>query len=225
MRRSCNTSTTRQGAHDSALASGAFVGPLRVAGTVEGYAFLGGCARYDTTHQHNTHIRDVREVCYPWHPWHGRRVWVRASLVRLGRAVAFCSLEDLQACRVLEVPLWMLDVAACCKTSVSKPGFASAQSLRELKEVLQSARPQAQGHSTPETQHRYSLQAGGANGSIVGSEQIEQLPLFVRPQGNPHWIDLSPEVQQKIVRLVARLLRQHRATAAATAIAQEAHDE
>ena len=177
MRRSCNTSTTRQGAHDSALASGAFVGPLRVAGTVEGYAFLGGCAHRDTTHQHNTHIRDVREVCYPWHPWHGRRVWVRASLVRLGRAVAFCSLEDLQACRVLEVPLWMLDVAACCKTRVSKPGFASAQSLRELKEVLQSARPQAQGHSTPDTQHRYSLDAGGANGSIAGPDEIEPTPV------------------------------------------------
>jgi hypothetical protein len=41
MPRSCNTSTTRQGAHDSALGSGAFVGPLRVAGTVEGYPFLG----------------------------------------------------------------------------------------------------------------------------------------------------------------------------------------
>ena len=42
MRRSCNTSTTRQGAHDSALGSWAFVGLLRGAGTVEGYSFLGG---------------------------------------------------------------------------------------------------------------------------------------------------------------------------------------
>ena len=56
-------------------------------------------------------------------------------------------------------------------------------------------------------------------------KRLSQLPLFVRPQGNPHWIDLSPEVQQKIVRLVAQFLRQHRATAAATEIAQEAHDE
>ena len=37
MRRSCNTSTTRQGAHDSALGSWAFVGLLHGAGTVEGY--------------------------------------------------------------------------------------------------------------------------------------------------------------------------------------------
>ena len=58
--------------------------------------------------------------------------------------MAHCSLEDVQTCRVLEVPLWMLDVAACCKTRVSRLGFASAQSLRELKEVVQSVLPRAQ---------------------------------------------------------------------------------
>ena len=47
MRRSCNTSTTRQGAHDSALGSWAFVGLLRGAGTVARYPFLGGFARRD----------------------------------------------------------------------------------------------------------------------------------------------------------------------------------
>jgi hypothetical protein len=47
MRRSCNTSTTRQGAHDSALGSWASVGPLRGAGTVEGCPFLGGFAHCD----------------------------------------------------------------------------------------------------------------------------------------------------------------------------------
>jgi transposase InsO family protein len=38
-----------------------------------------------------------------------------------------------------------------------------------------------------------------------------QRPLFARPQGNPHWTNLSSDVQQKIVRLLAQLLRQHRA--------------
>lgn len=56
-------------------------------------------------------------------------------------------------------------------------------------------------------------------------KRLSQLPLFARPQGHPHWINLSPEVQQKIMRLLAQLLRQHRATAAGTEIAQEAHDE
>jgi hypothetical protein len=117
----------------------------------------GAAVRNCTTQQHNTHIRDRREICYCWHPWHGRAVWLHASLVRRGKGVAYCSLEEVQTCRVLEVPLWMLDVAACCKTRVCKPGFASAQSLRELKEVLQSAQPRARARGTPETQHRYLL--------------------------------------------------------------------
>jgi hypothetical protein len=122
-------------------------------------------------------IRDLREICYSWHPWHGRAVWVHATLVKRGRAVAHCSLEDVQTSRVLEVPLWMLDVAAGRKTQLSKRGFASAQSLRALKEVLQSALPRAQAHDAPETQHRYLLDAGGADGGIGGPAEIEPTPV------------------------------------------------
>jgi len=51
-----------------------------------------------------------------------------------------------------------------------------------------------------------------------------QLPLFARPQGNPHWTNLSSDVQQKTVRLLAQLLRQHRGKAA-EGIAEEAQGE
>jgi hypothetical protein len=151
--------------------------PRRRQGITERSPSLGDCVRYDTTQQHNTHIRDLREICYSWHPWHGRAVWVHVTLVKRGRAVAHCSLEDVQTSRVLEVPLWMLDVAAGCKTQVSKRGFASAQSLRALKEVLQSALPRAQAHDAPETQHRYLLDAGGADGGIGGPAEIEPTPV------------------------------------------------
>ena len=126
--------------------------------------------------QHNTHIRDLRKICYSWHPWHGRPVWVQATFVKRGRAVEYCSLED-QTSRVLEVPLWMLDVAACCNTRVSKPGCASTESLRELKEVLQSALPRAKTPRTPETQQPYWLDGGGADGGIVGPAEIEPVPV------------------------------------------------
>jgi hypothetical protein len=52
-----------------------------------------------------------------------------------------------------------------------------------------------------------------------------QLPLFARPQRNPHWTDLSSDVQQKIVQLLMQLLRQHRNSAVKAAQAKEAHDE
>jgi acyl-CoA reductase-like NAD-dependent aldehyde dehydrogenase len=52
-----------------------------------------------------------------------------------------------------------------------------------------------------------------------------QLPLFARPQFSPQWRALSSDVQQKIVRLLAQLLRQHREAAADAAIAEEVHGE
>jgi hypothetical protein len=52
-----------------------------------------------------------------------------------------------------------------------------------------------------------------------------QLPMFARPQCNPHWTNLSSDVQQKNVRLLAQLLRQHRGTLVEAGIAEEASGE
>ena len=52
-----------------------------------------------------------------------------------------------------------------------------------------------------------------------------QLPLFARPRPKPHWKDLSPDVQQKILRLLTQLLRQHCARPRATGQAEEGRDE
>ena len=52
-----------------------------------------------------------------------------------------------------------------------------------------------------------------------------QLPLFARPRPKPHWTDLSPEVQQKILRLLTQLLRQHGARPRAAGQAEEGRDE
>ena len=88
----------------------------------------------------------------------------------------YCSLEDENS-RVLEVPLWMLDVAACAKTQVSKLGFVSTDSLRELKEILESARLGAQARATPETQHQYLQDAKGADGGTA--DRAETKPTSV----------------------------------------------
>ena len=52
-----------------------------------------------------------------------------------------------------------------------------------------------------------------------------QLPLFARPQCNPHWTNLSSDVQQKIARLLGELLRQHRGRLAEVGIVEEAPGE
>jgi hypothetical protein len=72
----------------------------------------------------------------------------------------------------------MLDVVTCCQTRLSQPGLASVQSLRELKEVLQSAQARVRDHTAPpETQHPYLLEAGGADGDIACPAEIEPTPI------------------------------------------------
>jgi hypothetical protein len=57
------------------------------------------------------------------------------------------------------------------------------------------------------------------------SRRSSQLRLFARPQWNPHWTNLSSDVQQKIVRLLAQLLRQYRGAAASVGSAGEVPGE
>ena len=52
-----------------------------------------------------------------------------------------------------------------------------------------------------------------------------QLRLFARPQCNPNWTDLSSDLQRKIVRLVAQLLRHHRGATEDAELPEEAHGE
>ena len=59
----------------------------------------------------------------------------------------------------------------------------------------------------------------------VAPRRSSQLQLFARPQCNPHWKNLSSDAQQKIVRLLAQLLRQHRGTLAEAGIGEEAAGE
>jgi acyl-CoA reductase-like NAD-dependent aldehyde dehydrogenase len=59
----------------------------------------------------------------------------------------------------------------------------------------------------------------------LARRKMSQLTMFARPQCHPHWAALSPDVQRKIVRLMAQLLRRHRETAMEAGMAEEAHDE
>jgi acyl-CoA reductase-like NAD-dependent aldehyde dehydrogenase len=61
--------------------------------------------------------------------------------------------------------------------------------------------------------------------AVLVPRKSSQLPLFARAQRNPHWTNLSSDVQPKIVRLLAQLLRQHRETLAKIGIAEEARGE
>jgi len=127
-----------------------------------------GCDFDDTSHQHNTHIVEVREVWYPWHAWFGRKVRVHATLMKRGVAVAHCSSEDVHPHRLLELPLWMLDSAVCCQVRAAKPGSVNLESLQELKDLLHLAQS-ASGELAKEAEHQYLLNAGGADVKVAAS--------------------------------------------------------
>src|SRR6516164_4649660 len=107
MRRDCNTEVSRRGALDSGCQVADWAQGEQGQGRAQRCSCLGGFFPGDTSRQQDTHIGELRDICYPWHPWHDRRVRVQATLVKRGRAVARCSLEDVQPFRILEVQLWM----------------------------------------------------------------------------------------------------------------------
>ena len=116
-----------------------------------------------------------------------------------------CSLEDVPPFRVLEVPLWMLDVAAYCKIRFAKSGLANVESLQELRALLQSAQ-RAGGATAPDAQYRYLLDAGKADVNPAEATGIQSTPV-VCPSA----------LQLALDRSVARCSTEDSATAGAIA--------
>src|SRR5215218_4730531 len=56
---------------------------------------------------------DEVTVAYAWHPWAGRSVRLHEVIERATGASARCGLVDAPPARLQEIPLWMLDAAAC----------------------------------------------------------------------------------------------------------------
>ena len=101
---------------------------------------------------------------------------VHATFVKRGRAVAHCSLEEVQPFRILEVPLWMLDGAACCKIRTARSGVANIESLRELKALLDCAKDTDRAYGI-QAQHQYLVDAGGADVNVAESTGIRSTPV------------------------------------------------
>ena len=108
---------------------------------------------------------------------------VHATLVKRGHAVARCSLEDVQPFRIVEVPLWMLDAAACCKIQVSKCKVANVESLRELKVLLQPTR-RIDPEFAIQTQHPCLLDAGGADVSAIEPTEVHPTRAVCSPESD-----------------------------------------
>ena len=91
------------------------------------------------TPRHKTHSTAAAEelaVVYSWHPWAERTVRVHEVIERLPGAVARCSLVGAAVARVQDIPVWMLDAAACCQTRLAANPVAALSALAALRILL-----------------------------------------------------------------------------------------
>ena len=94
------------------------------------------------TPRHKTHSTAAGEelaVAYSWHPWAGRTVRIHEVIERTTGAAARCSLVDATIACVQEIPMWMLDTAACCWTRLSAEPTVALSALAALRVLLSEA--------------------------------------------------------------------------------------
>ena len=88
---------------------------------------------------HGTAAGDEMAIAYSWHPWAERTVRIHEVIERPTGAVARCSLVDAAVARVQEIPVWMLDTAACCQTRLAAKPVAALSALAALRILLLEA--------------------------------------------------------------------------------------
>lgn len=104
---------------------------------------------------------------------------MHATLVKRGLAVARCSLEDVQPFRILEIPVWMFDGAACCRIRTDGSSVVTVEALRDLMTVLRCTQ-RSDPDFAIQGQHRYLLNAGGADVDVAEPTEIHSTGV-VRP--------------------------------------------
>ena len=111
---------------------------------------------HGTNLQANAHNTESRQLRYAWHPWFGRPVWIHRTLVKSGRPVYRCSLEENQEAPLIEIPQWMFEPDSCCRVRSGEKPVVDLSALLDLKLLLQRARlpacdpvVKAQHHPTP----------------------------------------------------------------------------
>ena len=99
---------------------------------------------------HNTRTGDETMVAYVWHPWAARSVYVHDVIERAAGASARCSLVGDPVARVLELPVWMLDAAACRSVSLTADPIVALATLTAPQSLLSAAMPSMRRRDSPD---------------------------------------------------------------------------
>ena len=76
------------------------------------------------------------EVVYLWHPWTGCIVQIHEVVEKASGNVARCGLDGATVCRALELPVWMLDRAACASIRMDTCPRVDVAALDALTTLL-----------------------------------------------------------------------------------------
>lgn len=113
----------------------------------QGESEIDGTTPYHKTH--STEAGDEVAVAYAWHPWAGRSVRVDGVIERATGASVRCSLVGAAVARAQEIPIWMLDAAACRMTRAAREPVVTLPALEALRSLLLKATTRA-GALSPE---------------------------------------------------------------------------
>ena len=89
-----------------------------------------------TTSFENAHGTIFRELLYPWHPWCALYVAIHEAIGKSNDLVFRCTLSGSDASRLVEIPAWMFDRAACGEARLATAPYVSAAALSALRDLL-----------------------------------------------------------------------------------------
>ena len=123
------------------------------------------------------------------------------ALTKGGQPICRCGIDDQRNDRSLEVPAWMFEPAVCDHLHLAATPVVDCQALIEVKAVLQTAR----GAAVLEAEHP-SVTAGGAD-ATVQPPSTSLATDAISSAVCPHFQTLPQDIQDRAIRLLARLLR------------------
>jgi hypothetical protein len=155
-------------------------------------------------------VTESGEVLYPWHPWFGRVVYFH-QLIELGREhILRCDLGEKPTARCMNVPAWMFDRAACLRVRRADTPQVELAALICLKALLaEVANRTYLVAAVVGARHSFENRgdADAAAEPSITNDPTRSVPSV--KSASAQLPGLPAEVQEKVTRLIVRMLSQH----------------
>jgi hypothetical protein len=178
-----------------------------------------------TTRRGNAHRTEERKVLYPWHPWAGCIVHIHEVIEKAAGDVVRCSHDDGASGRLLELPIWMFDPAACAPMLVEtfpQADIAALQALRGIarcdgdrrrrgwaRNIECSCFGSSKGLSQPESGRGPCDANGSFDTTVEAGRSSSGSGGSAAP--TPEWRTLPAPTRQALTALMTRLIFDHAA--------------